>query len=267
MPDDRDTVRFWLNAAGRYPVLKPDQVLMLAKRIQSSPPESIAYKRAVQKLVRHNLKLIPGVAKRAMGGKYGKNFGGTYTEDVFQCGAIGLMRAAQKFDPTRGYAFSTYASGWIYQAIRRDLYNNISSIRIPESTIREYYSIFIRSKNPVNDLDLDAKKRSRYQDAAAAIGLRSLEAYRFHMGREQAEETFIGQVETPSDPYSEGTESIDNILELSSCCALTKQMVLEYYEENLTLKEIGLKHAMSREQVTRKIQKCLKDLRRHLSVV
>lgn len=266
MSADHDTVKFWLDAAGRYPLLKPNEVLLLARQIQSSSPESTVYKRAVQKLVQHNLRLIPGVARRAMRNKYGKNFGGTYTEDVFQCGAIGLMRAAQKFDPTRGYAFSTYALGWIYQAMRRDLYNNISSIRIPENTIREYYSIFVNSKNPINPLDLNAKKKERYQDAAAAMELRSLDTYRFYKG-EQAEEIFVGQIGTPFELCSEAVESIDEILERSSCCALTKQMVLEYYEKNLTLKEIGFKHAMSREQVSRKIQNCLKDLRRHLSVV
>jgi len=57
MSADCDTVKFWLDAAGRYPVLRPDQVLALAHQVQSNPPESKRRQRAVQKLVRHNLKL------------------------------------------------------------------------------------------------------------------------------------------------------------------------------------------------------------------
>jgi len=264
MAADCDTVKFWLDAAGRYPVLKTDQVLLLAKQIQSNSPESLAYKKALQKLVRHNLKLIPTVARRAMRNKYGKNFGGSYTEDVFQCGVVGLMRAAQKFDPTRGYAFSTYAVGWIYQAMQRDLYNNMSPIRVPENTIREYYTIFVKSNDNLALSDVDPKKMIRYMDAASAIRCRSLDTYRTSG---HAEDGLTEGIEVASDDSPKGIEPIDKIIDMSDCSDLAKQMVLDYYQGNLTMLEIGEKNGVSRGRVSKMIQACLKDLREKLSAV
>lgn len=259
-----DIVKFWLNAAGRYPVLRTDQVLLLAKQIQSNSPESIIHQRAVEKLVRHNLKLIPKVARRAMRNKYGKNFGGNYTADVFQCGAMGLMRAAEKFDPTRGYAFSTYAVVWIYQAMQRNLYSNMSPIRIPENTIREYYSTFLKSKDPIRNIDLSANQRDRYMNAAVAIQCKSLDSY---YTTNNSEEGFVEGLEVSSIYRNEATESIDEMLEMIDCSVLAKQMVIEYYEENFTLEQIGVKYKLSRSQVKRNIKICIDRLRESLSAV
>ncbi|MFZ9315670.1 MAG: sigma-70 family RNA polymerase sigma factor [Candidatus Nanopelagicaceae bacterium] len=262
MSSDCDTVKFWLDSAGRYPVLDTEQVLMLARQIQSNPPESMVYQRALKKLVRHNLKLIPNIAKRAMRNKHGKNYGGTYTEDVFQCGVIGLVRAAQKFDPTRGYAFSTYAIPWIFQAMQRDLYNNTSSIRVPENTIREYYSVF---RNSNKHGEFTANQVHRYHDCILAIGVKSLDSFSSSTSDDEA--NLHDCISIGSGEENVAKDTIRDLLSKSKCSELTKIMMLEYYEENLTYNQIASRHNVTRERATKMINNCLKDLRRRLSAV
>ena len=71
--------------------------------------DSRAGKKAIEKLVRHNLKLIPGIVRKAIGGRKKFKFGDDHTIDLLQAGVFGLTRAAEKFDYRLGYKFSTYA--------------------------------------------------------------------------------------------------------------------------------------------------------------
>jgi RNA polymerase sigma factor (sigma-70 family) len=262
MSADCDTVKFWLDAAGRYPVLRPDQVLILAQQVQSNPPESRAHKRAVQKLVRHNLKLIPRIAKRAMKSRHGKSFGGHYTEDVFQSGVIGLTRAAQLYDPKRGYAFSTYANAWIFQAIQRDLYNNMSMIRIPENTIREYYFVFKNCKTKEDLEDIDKKKLARYRDAGAAMRCLSTD-FGFTKGSDND-----GVLDLPSviaDPNNKDlADTVADLVSLSGTCDMSKAMVISQFETDMTISEIAQHFNVSRDRASTMIDGCLNSIKENL---
>jgi len=238
---------------------------MLAQRVQSSAPGSKEYNKAVEKIVRHNLKLIPKIARRAMRNKYGKNFGGNYTEDVFQCGVIGLTRAAQLYDPKKGYAFSTYANAWIFQAIQRDLYNNMSSIRIPENTIREYYSSFRDPENIERLRREEPQKFDRYVDAFLALGCRSLDSS-FNPGQDSDyTPDWLSSLEDINS--SDIGDNIFDIVGLSTTCDRSKEMVIEHFYGDMTIKDIAVRFDVSRNKAADMIKQCLESIKENMTLV
>ena len=175
MSGKNDAVRFWLNTAGRWPLLPRDEMIRLGNVIQNPDTPEKARQRAVQKMVRHNLRLIPSIVRHIMSPKRSSRFGDTLTEDLLQTGVIGLHRAAEKFDPTLGYSFSTYAYLWIFQAVNREVGLNISMIQVPETSIQDYYK-FVDSKNKNKLPEMKEKTKRRLVDAHAAINCMSLDS-------------------------------------------------------------------------------------------
>ena len=114
-----DSLAAYLAEIGAAPLLTPGQEVSLGRRAQHGD------RRAVHLLVQHNLRLVVSVAK-----KY-QNLGMSLL-DLIQEGSVGLMRAAEKFDPSRGFRFSTYATWWIRQAILRALNEQSRLVRLPE---------------------------------------------------------------------------------------------------------------------------------------
>jgi RNA polymerase primary sigma factor len=113
-----DSVRMWLREIGKTPLLSMDAEIELAKRIQQGD------QRAKDTLTQANLRLVVSIAKRYTG--RGMSF-----PDLIQEGNIGLIRAVEKFDHSKGYKFSTYATWWIRQAITRAIADQGRTIRIP----------------------------------------------------------------------------------------------------------------------------------------
>lgn len=113
-----DSVRMYLSEIGRVDLLSADEEIKLAKAIAKGDPV------AKQKLAEANLRLVVSIAKKYIG--RGLSF-----LDLIQEGNIGLFRAVEKFDPTRGFKFSTYATWWIRQAITRAIADQARTIRIP----------------------------------------------------------------------------------------------------------------------------------------
>lgn len=134
MPND--AVRDYLKAIGRIPLLTPDQEVELSRKIQrwqnpepglsTSELETIRAQGlfAQQKMVQSNLRMVVSIAK-----KYSNR--GLELLDLIQEGSIGLARGAEKFDPDRGYKFSTYAYWWIRQAMTRAIGMQSRTIRVP----------------------------------------------------------------------------------------------------------------------------------------
>ena len=113
-----DPVRMYLKEIGRVPLLTADEEVALAKRMQEG--DEIAQKR----LAEANLRLVVSIAKRYVGR-------GMLFLDLIQEGNLGLIKAVEKFDYTKGYKFSTYATWWIRQAITRAIADQARTIRIP----------------------------------------------------------------------------------------------------------------------------------------
>ena len=113
-----DPVRMYLREIGRIPLLTFDEELDLAKRILENDEE------AKQKLAESNLRLVVSIAKKYVGR-------GMLFLDLIQEGNMGLIKAVEKFDYTKGFKFSTYATWWIRQAITRAIADQARTIRIP----------------------------------------------------------------------------------------------------------------------------------------
>ncbi len=113
-----DPVRMYLREIGRIPLLTYDEELDLAKRILKGDEE------AKQKLAESNLRLVVSIAKKYVGR-------GMLFLDLIQEGNMGLIKAVEKFDYTKGFKFSTYATWWIRQAITRAIADQARTIRIP----------------------------------------------------------------------------------------------------------------------------------------
>jgi RNA polymerase sigma factor (sigma-70 family) len=122
----------FLNAIGREPLLTPTEELTLARTIQAgaspdaTPRERRKAQRAKERMVRANMRLGVTLALKAHGRCKSMDFA-----DLVQETAFGLIRAAEKFDPSRGYRFSTYAYSWIKQSLTRSVSNQDRMIRIP----------------------------------------------------------------------------------------------------------------------------------------
>lgn len=117
-----DSVKAYLQEIGSIPRLTPEEEVETARLIQEGTPEQ--QKLAKEKMINANLRLVVSNAKEYM--KRGLSL-----QDLIQEGNIGLMRAVEKFDYTKGFRFSTYATWWIRQAIIRAIANQAHGIRIP----------------------------------------------------------------------------------------------------------------------------------------
>lgn len=113
-----DSVKIYLKDIGRVPLLTADQEIELAKRMEEGDEE------AKHVLSEANLRLVVSIAKRYVGR-------GMQFLDLIQEGNLGLMKAVEKFDYTKGFKFSTYATWWIRQAITRAIADQARTIRIP----------------------------------------------------------------------------------------------------------------------------------------
>ena len=113
-----DSVKMYLKEIGKYDLLKPEEEPILAKRILEGDEE------AKERLINCNLRLVVNIAKHYVGR-------GMQFLDLIQEGNLGLMKAVDKFDYTKGYKFSTYATWWIRQAITRAIADQARTIRIP----------------------------------------------------------------------------------------------------------------------------------------
>jgi RNA polymerase primary sigma factor len=126
-----DSIQMYLREIGKVPLLSTEEEMSLARRKEIGDIE------AAQRLMVANLRLVVSIAKKFVG----KNLS---LADLIQEGNIGLMRAVEKFDPSKGYKFSTYATWWIRQAVTRALADQSRTIRIPVhmvETINRYQQV------------------------------------------------------------------------------------------------------------------------------
>lgn len=117
-----DSVRMWLRKIGRIPLLTPEQEIWLSRCARQGCRECKGL------LVEANLRLVVSIAKKFVGR-------GLSMQDLIQDGNIGLIRAVDKFDESRGFRFSTYATWWIRQSISRAISDHGRTIRVPVHTL------------------------------------------------------------------------------------------------------------------------------------
>ena len=145
-----DPVRMYLKEIGRVPLLSADEEIVLAKQIEAGSQEDATYKdiqlskKAKKKLVDDNLRLVVSIAKRYVGR-------GMLFLDLIQEGNLGLIKAVDKFDYTKGYKFSTYATWWIRQAITRAIADQARTIRIPVHMVETINKLIRISRQLLQD--------------------------------------------------------------------------------------------------------------------
>ena len=134
-----DPVRMYLREIGRIPLLSYDEELELAKKVLAGDEA------AKQKLAESNLRLVVSIAKKYVGR-------GMLFLDLIQEGNMGLIKAVEKFDYTKGYKFSTYATWWIRQAITRAIADQSRTIRIPVHMVETINKLIRTSRHLLQQL-------------------------------------------------------------------------------------------------------------------
>ena len=135
-----DSVRLYLREIGKIPLLTPEEEADLAQRIVKGD------KKAKDKMVESNMRLVVSIAKR-YGGR-GLDF-----LDLIQEGNTGLLRAVEKFDPAKGFKFSTYATWWVRQAITRAIADQARTIRIPVHMVETINKVLRTTRKLTSELN------------------------------------------------------------------------------------------------------------------
>jgi RNA polymerase primary sigma factor len=152
--DIDDSLKLYLREIGRFPLLNAEQEVTLAERKDAGDRE------AAQKLANSNLRLVVSVAKKYMGR-------GMTLQDLIQEGNIGLMRAVEKYDYTKGYKFSTYATWWIRQAVTRSIADQARVVRLPVHFVEAIARMERMRRNLLQELQREPKPF----EIAEAMGL------------------------------------------------------------------------------------------------
>ena len=135
-----DSVRLYLREIGKIPLLTPEEEADLAERIVKGDQD------AKNKMVESNMRLVVSIAKRYSG--RGLDF-----LDLIQEGNTGLLRAVDKFDPDKGFKFSTYATWWVRQAITRAIADQARTIRIPVHMVETINKVLRTTRKLTSELN------------------------------------------------------------------------------------------------------------------
>ena len=143
-----DPVRMYLKEIGRVPLLSADRERELARIMSEETDENIRNS-AKDELIEANLRLVVSIAKRYVGK-------GMFFLDLIQEGNLGLMKAVDKFDYSKGFKFSTYATWWIRQAITRAIADQARTIRIPVHMVETIHKVSRYSRQMLQELGREA---------------------------------------------------------------------------------------------------------------
>jgi RNA polymerase sigma factor (sigma-70 family) len=262
-----DSVGLFLREMARYPLLTQAQEIELAREIAKGGLQAEVAKR---KLVRSNLRLVVSIAKKYL------NRGVPFL-DLIQEGAMGLMRAAEKFDYERGYKFSTYAYWWIRQGITRAIASQSRTVRLPVHMVEKLNQVRKArqslsqklGRKPTKheiavELDIDEDKLEHVLDVSQ--GTLSLHAW---VGRE--EDTELMQLIEDTDTVAPN-ESLDHKLLCDRLGSVLEHLSDREREiiklrfgltdgQHYTLSEIGEIYQLSRERVRQIQAKAMRKLR------
>ena len=266
-----DSVQMYLREIGQYPLLNGQQEKDLAKRILQEDNE------ARNILARSNLRLVVSIAK-----KYVNRSPDLTLLDLIQEGNLGLFKAVDKFDYTKGYKFSTYATWWIRQAITRALADQSRTIRIPVhmvETIAKY-------KQKVRELNQHLGRDPLPEEIAAEMGIEIDKIYTIQkinqdtvslespVGEDDDERSTLGSFiadDTIASPDMDASRRILNeqMTEILEELSPKERKILEMRngltDEGIcyTLEEVGREFGVTRERIRQIEAKALERIRFH----
>ena len=260
-----DPVKAYLKEIGAIPLLTPQQEVEIAKRIEAGDQE------AKQILIDSNLRLVVSIAKKYVGR-------GLLFLDLIQEGNIGLIKAVEKFDYTKGFKFSTYATWWIRQAITRAIADQARTIRIPVHMVETINKMTRIQRLLVQDLGRDPipeeiaeKMEDMTAERVNEIQRSALDPVSMETPVGDENDTFLGDfIEDKStvtpEEYTHNQLLKETIEEVLSTLTEREEKVirLRFGLDNgrtWTLEEIGKKFNVTRERIRQIEAKAIKKLK------
>ena len=262
-----DSVRLYLREIGKIPLLSAEEELALAQRVVAGDKD------AKDKMAEANMRLVVSIAKRYVGR-------GLDLLDLIQEGNTGLLRAVEKFDPDKGFKFSTYATWWIRQAITRAIADQARTIRIPVHMVETINKLLRTQRRLTQELNREPTN----EEIAAAMEIEvdkvehimkikqdisSLDA----SIRDDEEESVLADFIEDEDTISPEESATNQLLKeqvKDMLAALTEReqkiIKLRFGLEDgkqHTLEEVGQEFSVTRERIRQIEAKALAKLRKH----
>ncbi len=262
-----DSVRLYLREIGKIPLLTAEEELALAQRVVAGDKD------AKDKMAEANMRLVVSIAKRYVGR-------GLDLLDLIQEGNTGLLRAVEKFDPDKGFKFSTYATWWIRQAITRAIADQARTIRIPVHMV-ETINKLLRTqrrltqelnREPSNEeiakaMEIDVEKVEHIMKIKQDIS--SLDA----SVRDDEEDSVLGDFIEDEDTISPEESATNQLLkehvkDMLGSLTEREQKILKLRfgledGKSHTLEEVGQEFSVTRERIRQIEAKALAKLRKH----
>ena len=262
-----DSVRLYLREIGKIPLLTPEQELELARRVAAGD------EKAKDQMAEANMRLVVSIAKRYVGR-------GLDLLDLIQEGNTGLLRAVEKFDPEKGFKFSTYATWWIRQAITRAIADQARTIRIPVHMVETINKLLRTQRRLTQELgreptfeeiakemDIDVEKVEHIMKIKQDIS--SLDA----SVRDDEEDSTLGEFiedeDTPSPDETATTQLLkEHVKQILGVLSEREQKILKMRfgledGKSHTLEEVGREFDVTRERIRQIEAKALMKLRKH----
>ena len=265
-----DPVRMYLKEIGRVPLLGPEDEKEKAEKMNDPSVPEDERRRAKDELVTANLRLVVSIAKKYVGK-------GMFFLDLIQEGNLGLMKAVDKFDYSKGYKFSTYATWWIRQAINRAIADQARTIRIPVHMVETIHKLSRQQRQLLQELGREAtidelankmgitpeKVRETLKIAQEPVSLETPigEEEDSHLG------DFIPDDETPAPADAASANILRQVLEKQlNTLTPREEHVIKlrfglYDGRCRTLEEVGKEFDITRERIRQIEAKALRKLR------
>ncbi|MDN5819116.1 MAG: RNA polymerase sigma factor RpoD [bacterium] len=264
-----DSVRLYLREIGKIPLLNAEEELALAQKVVAGD------RRAKDKMAEANMRLVVSIAKRYSG--RGLDF-----LDLIQEGNTGLLRAVEKFDPDKGFKFSTYATWWIRQAITRAIADQARTIRIPVHMVETINKLLRTQRRMTQELnreptieELGKELEMEPSKVEYVIKIKqditSLDA---GVGRDSDDEdSVLGDFiedEDGATPEESATNQLlkEQVQDILSSLSDREQKIIKMRfgldnGKSHTLEEVGQEFAVTRERIRQIEAKALTKLRKH----
>ena len=262
-----DSVRLYLREIGKIPLLNSEEELALAQRVVAGEKE------AKDKMAEANMRLVVSIAKRYVGR-------GLDLLDLIQEGNTGLLRAVEKFDPDKGFKFSTYATWWIRQAITRAIADQARVIRIPVHMVETINKLLRTQRRLTQELNREptneeiAKEMEIDVDKVEHIMKIKQDIHSLDQSVRDDEEDsvlgdFIEDEDTVSPEESATTQLLkEHVKDMLGSLTEREQKILKLRfgledGKSHTLEEVGQEFSVTRERIRQIEAKALAKLRKH----
>lgn len=262
-----DSVRLYLREIGKIPLLTAEEELALAQKVVSGD------KRAKDQMAEANMRLVVSIAKRYVGR-------GLDLLDLIQEGNTGLLRAVEKFDPDKGFKFSTYATWWIRQAITRAIADQARTIRIPVHMVETINKLLRTQRRLTQDLNREPSNEEIAAEMEIEVekvehimkikqDISSLDA----SVRDDEEDSVLADFIEDEDtitPEESATGQLlkEHVKDMLGALTEREQKILKLRfgledGKSHTLEEVGQEFMVTRERIRQIEAKALAKLRKH----